>query len=115
MPSSSTTQSAELIRRLGQFEPLNDDVRVRLVCDDRLHFFIPKRWWANERFDIHPAWIDGERPPGVRKFFVGPHLEVNVGEGVVKWFAGTSLLHPMELAIACECMSFARDVLLAAR
>lgn len=106
MPSSYTTQSADLIRRLGQCDI--DEVEVQLELDPNLAFYIPKRWWVNERFDIHAFNRDHHR-------FIGVHLEVNVGEGIIKNWSGRHIYNLKSLAVSIELMQFAKEVLLAAR
>jgi len=106
MPSSNTTQSADLIRRLGQFDI--DDVDVEVANHPGLAFHIPRRWWVNERFDIHAFNRENHR-------FIGVHLEVNVGEGRVRNHSGRHVYNLKSLAVSIELMQFAKEVLLAAR
>lgn len=101
-----TTESPELIRRLGQFDI--DDIIVVVANHPELRFYIPERWWVVERFDIHAFDEQQQR-------FVGMHLEVDVGKGTVKDWSNRANHSLKSVAVSIELLQFAKEVLLAAR
>lgn len=96
MADELRTDTPGLALRVGLFEV--EDVYVYLVYDPRLRFYIPKRWWVSERFDIN-----------VR---TGPHIEVDVGRGQIAIYRPTHRIQRSSLALLVECLAFARDVLI---
>jgi hypothetical protein len=105
MADEIRTDTPGLARRVAGFEV--EDVYIHLVYDPRLRFYIPKRWWVNERFDISVHSTVEAR----RQHFAYPHLEVDVGERKVTMYRPREFNH-ITLAVMAEVMEFARAVLL---
>lgn len=98
------TNTPGFTRRIARFEV--EDVYVHLDYDSRFRFYIPKRWWTSERFDINVH----AHEPRVQ----APHLELDLGSKKISIFRPTRRFDHVSTALLVECLEFGRQVLIEA-
>lgn len=106
MADEIRTDTPGLARRIAQFEV--EDTGVVLRYDPRLCFYIPKRWWVAERFDIN---VHASAPGWERTGIMLPHLEVDVSKRSITLYRPTREVGRTGLALLTECLAFAGEVL----